>query len=133
MLKPIIVVLVSCSLMTGCALSQKKVEKSVQPENPVNCATAEADLVTLQEEKVSAAGRTSAGVRSIVPIGLVGGLVTGTAGTKARVASGKYNEMIDARILQIEQTCGVKAPVLADSDEPAPAEPASDPASGSQF
>jgi hypothetical protein len=50
----------------------------------------------------------------INPIALVGGVVTGTAGTKARVASGKYNEMIDARIEKIEQGCGDLAPPLAE-------------------
>ncbi len=120
MFKPILVVLLSCSLTAGCALGQKKVEKQIQPDVPVDCSTAEADLVALQDEKVSAAERASAGARSIIPISLVGGVLTGTAGTKARVASGKYNEMIDARIEKIERTCGVTAP--------APAEEASAPA-----
>ena len=114
MLKSIAVMLLSCALCAGCALQQKKIEKQIQPDVPVDCTTAEADLVTLQDEKVSAAARASAGARSVIPIALVGGVLTGTAGTKARVASGKYNEMIDARIAKIEQTCGVTAPAPAD-------------------
>lgn len=106
----VFVLLLSCSLLASCALSQKKIEESVQPEMPIDCASAATDLATLQEEKVSAAARAGAGVGSIVPIGLVTGIVTGTAGTKARVASGEYNELIEARMKQIEATCGVTRP-----------------------
>jgi hypothetical protein len=41
----------------------------------------------------------------VVPIGLVAGLVTGTAGTKYRIATGQYNQMLDDKIAQIKQAC----------------------------
>jgi hypothetical protein len=37
----------------------------------------------------------------------VGGVVSGTEGTKVKVASGEYNKMIDKRIADIKQTCSV--------------------------
>jgi hypothetical protein len=46
-------------------------------------------------------------VTSIVPAGIVLGLVTGTTGTKFRVATGEYNKKIDERITDIKRTCGV--------------------------
>jgi len=45
---------------------------------------------------------------SIVPAGLVIGLITGTAGAKMHVATGEYNKMIDQRIAEIKQQCGIQ-------------------------
>jgi len=39
---------------------------------------------------------------------MVIGLITGTEETKTQVASGEYNQMIDQRIAQIKQTCGIR-------------------------
>jgi len=47
-----------------------------------------------------------AGVTSIVPAGIVIGLVTGTTGTKYRVATGEYNKKIDERIAAVKSKCG---------------------------
>ena len=40
----------------------------------------------------------------IVPAGIVVGLVTGTTGTKYRVATREYNKKIDERIADIKRT-----------------------------
>ena len=45
--------------------------------------------------------RIAEGATSIYPAGLVLGIVTGTEGTKLRVAIGEYNKMIDARMAEI--------------------------------
>ncbi len=75
-------VLVLCLSMAlgACASHYKDVEQKAQA--PVNCATAESDLRVLENEKVHVAEQIAAGVRSIVPIGLVAGLVTETQGAK---------------------------------------------------
>ena len=86
-------------------MHQKKVEKEMK--TPISCATAEADIRVLEQEKVHVAEQISSGVRTIVPIGLVVGIITGTAGTKARVTTGKYNKMIDERIAEIKSHCGL--------------------------
>lgn len=91
-------------LTGGCAMQDKETENRVK-EMPVNCETAPGDLRMLDEEKKSTAQRVSAGVRSVVPIGLVAGLVTGTAGTKYRIATGQYNQMLDDKIAEIKQAC----------------------------
>jgi hypothetical protein len=49
-----------------------------------------------------------AGVTAIYPGSLVVGLATGVEGTKLQVATGEYNQKIDARIAEIKQTCGVQ-------------------------
>jgi len=92
-------------LLSSCASSYKKGEQDMK--KPVNCATAEGDIRVLKSEKVHAAQQLAAGVSAIVPIGLVAGVATGTEGTKAQVASGDYNKMLDAKIAEIKQECGL--------------------------
>ena len=94
-------------LPLGCAMQQKKVEKQVTSGAPVDCRTAEGDLRMLRNEKAHVAERIAAGVTAIVPVGLVIGVVTGTEGTKLRVAIGEYDKKIDARIAEIQRTCGI--------------------------
>jgi hypothetical protein len=91
-------------LLGGCAIQDKKTEQKIETMH-YTCATADGDLRVLESEKKTTAQRISAGVRSVVPITLVVGLVTGTAGVKYRIASGKYNEMIDGKIAEIKKTC----------------------------
>jgi len=66
------------------------------------------DIRLLQQEKTHVAQQIVAGVTTITPAGLVIGVVTGTAKPKVNVAIGKYNKMIDARIAEIKETCGVE-------------------------
>ena len=77
-------------------------------KQPVDCTTAEGDIRLLQQEKTHVAQQIVAGVTTITPAGLVIGVVTGTVKPKVNVAIGKYNKMIDARIAEIKETCGVE-------------------------
>ena len=77
-------------------------------KQPISCATAEGDIRALQAEKTNAAQQALSGVTAIAPAGIVLGLLTGTEGTKIRVATGEYNTMIDQRIADIKSTCGVQ-------------------------
>jgi hypothetical protein len=61
----------------------------------------------LEHEKLHVAQRIAEGVTSIHPAGLVMGLVTGTEGTKLRVATGDYNKKIAARIGELKSACGI--------------------------
>jgi hypothetical protein len=90
--------------LSACAMGQKKVEEGMKA--PINCATAEGDIRLLEHEKAHVAGQIAEGVMAIVPAMLVVGLVTGTEGTKYRVATGEYNKMIDKRIAEIKSKCG---------------------------
>jgi hypothetical protein len=93
-------------LATGCAMKLKKEEKAAE-QMPVNCATAEGDIRVLKGEKAHVAERIAMGVTAIYPAGLVMGLLTGTEGTKIQVAAGEYNKTLDAKIAEIQTTCGV--------------------------
>ena len=103
----IVRVLACGALVSACALQQKQVAQQLQSPGPVNCATAEGDLRVLQAEKASLAQRIAEGVSAVSPTGFVVGAAAGTEGTKVQVATGKYNTMIDARIAQIVQICGI--------------------------
>jgi hypothetical protein len=92
------------TLLAGCAIQEKKTEQKIESTH-YSCATADGEIRVLEGEKKTTAQRISAGVRSVVPITLVVGLVTGTAGVKYRIASGEYNKMIDSKIAEIKQNC----------------------------
>ncbi len=94
-------------LTAGCA-SNKYKEGERMARQPINCATAEGDIRALRAEKAHAKDQISAGVESISPAGAVVGLISGSEGENLKVASGKYNKMIDKRIAQIKAQCGVK-------------------------
>jgi len=100
-------VIVSVTLLAACA---SPISKEVKRElkKPVDCSTAKQDIALLEKEKASTAKQTAAGVTSILPIGLISGVVSGTAGDKAKVATGEYNKQLVAKIAEIKSTCGVK-------------------------
>jgi len=93
-------------LTTGCAKKYQKVE--AQMKMPINCATAEGDIRMLMHEKAHVEDQIAQGVSAIFPAGAVVGVATGTEGTKMKVASGDYNKMIDARIMEIKSHCGIE-------------------------
>jgi hypothetical protein len=91
-------------VVSACSIMQKRTAQQVK-EMPVECATAEGDVRMLEEEKQNTAQRISSGVRMVVPIGLVAGLVTGTQRTKYQVATGQYNTMLENKIAEIKAAC----------------------------
>ncbi len=92
--------------VAGCASNQKRVEQEMK--QPINCAHAEGNIRALQHEKTHTIDQIAAGIESIVPAGAVIGLATGSEGTNIKVATGKYNKMIDERIAEIRSKCGVR-------------------------
>lgn len=99
------IILTFAFLFAGCAKQYKAKEASL--EQPVNCATAEADIELLQQEKTRVGERIQAGVMSIVPIPLVGGLIAGTTKTKGKIATGQYDKQLDSKIAEIKSTCNI--------------------------
>jgi hypothetical protein len=105
-MKKLIALAIIAALVPACAMQYKQTEQ--QMKQPINCATAEGDIRALQAEKTNVAQQIAAGVTSIVPAGLLLGLVTGTEGAKLNVATGEYDKMIDQRIAEIKQKCNVQ-------------------------
>jgi hypothetical protein len=94
-------------LLAGCAKKFKDETKAIESEQ-VNCATADGDIRVLQSERSHVAEQIAMGVTAIYPASLLVGLVTGTEGTKIKVATGEYNKMIDQKIAEIKSTCGLE-------------------------
>jgi len=59
-------------------------------------------------EKAHVAQQIVEGVTSITPPGFLVGVVTGTEKEKLKVGVGDYNEMIDNRIAEIKEKCGIE-------------------------
>ena len=93
-------------LGSGCGMMFQQEEQQAERMR-VNCATAPGDLRMLQSEKAHVVEQIAMGASSIYPAGLVMGLLTGTEGTKLQVATGEYNQMLDKKISEIKNTCGV--------------------------
>ena len=109
MKKALMTALAICLMVSlaACAASkQKQVEQEMK--QPINCATAEGDIRTLEHEKAHTMQQIAEGVTALVPASIVVGLVTGTEKEKLKVGTGEYNKMIDKRIAEIKETCGVK-------------------------
>jgi hypothetical protein len=109
MKKVLMTALVICLIaqLAACAASkQKQVEQEMK--QPINCATAEGDIRTLKHEKTHTMQQIAEGVTALVPASIVVGLVTGTEKEKLKVGTGEYNKMIDKRIAEIKEKCGVE-------------------------
>jgi hypothetical protein len=103
----ILLAAILAALCLGCAMQQREVMHTLDHPAPVNCATAQGDLRVLQQEKANVAERMAEGLTSISPAGAALGILTWTEPTKIEVATGEYNKMIDKRIAQIKQECGL--------------------------
>jgi hypothetical protein len=100
-----VVILAVMSLVACAAKHQKEVEQEMK--QPINCATAEGDIRVLKSEKAHVGQQIAEGVTSITPPGFLLGVVTGTEKEKMKVGVGDYNKMIDQRIAEIKEKCGV--------------------------
>jgi hypothetical protein len=100
--------LIACGLAvvitaSGCAAKYAKVEEGFS--QPINCATARADIQDLQAEKVNKTTEAVEGMKFALPTTIVVGAITGTAGAQYEVGTGEYNRKIDERIGNIKSTC----------------------------
>jgi hypothetical protein len=91
----------------GCAHEFKEDEANAK-SMPVNCATADGDLRMLRNEKAHVVEQIAMGATAIYPASAVVGVLTGVEGTKLQVASGEYNQTLDAKIAEIQRVCGVQ-------------------------
>src|SRR4029453_2599773 len=93
-------------LMAGCAMQFKEEEQAAE-QQPVRCSTAQGDLRVLQSEKAHAAEQLAMGVMAIYPASAVMGILMGTESTKLQVATGEYNQKIEAKRAEIRRVVGL--------------------------
>jgi hypothetical protein len=104
-MKNALLMILAMMTLVGCAVQERRVEEGLS--QPIYCGTAEGDIRVLEAEKANLARQIAAGATTILPAGIVVGIVTGTTGTRFRVATGEYNRKIEDRIAEIKRTCGV--------------------------
>ena len=73
----------------------------------VDCSTAKEDIALLEKERASTTDRALAGASTVDPTSNVVALVGGNWGDDSEVATGEYNERINAKIAEIKQACGI--------------------------
>jgi len=102
-------------VVTGCSdrknlspLPTISEEAKADLKRPVDCHHAKRDLKVLEEEKASIAKQVLSGVRSLMPIAVVAGILMGDYGDRVEVATGQYNSDIEAKINQIKTACNLQ-------------------------
>ena len=102
-------------LLTACGQTvsddaKKKLSKDV------NCSTAKQDIAALEKERASTLKRVSIGLQYVVPVPVVINIFRsynqdGTSEEfykdREQVLTGEYNKSLDAKIEEIQRTCGV--------------------------
>lgn len=78
-------------------------------DKPVNCATAKQDVEALEAERASVGERALAGVRTVMPIAAVAGIISNDYNDRMAVALGDYNADLEAKIADIRSTCNLPA------------------------
>jgi len=90
--------------------------KTISPEakaaitGEVDCSTAEQDLAVLEAERASVGKRIVSGVRSVMPVSAVVGILSGDYINRVSVATGVYNRDIEQKEQQISEQCGIPLP-----------------------
>ncbi len=101
-------------LLGGCS-SQKNSspmpsisdETKAELARPVNCRTAQSDIAILESERASTGRQILSGVRAVMPVAAVVGLLSGDYNDRVKVASGSYNDALAAKIDEIKSRCGI--------------------------
>lgn len=102
-------------IAAGCHLSENNIspapsisaESHAHLEAKVNCHTATHDIKVLEEERASVGRQMVAGVRSVLPLGVVVGILSNDYNDRVEVATGDYNATIERKIEEIRSTCGL--------------------------
>ncbi len=94
------------ALLVGCTTSSHDERASLLAE-PVNCESAEADIAALEAAMPSRRERAFSAVQTVTPVGAVSGVATGSYRDRASVLTGRTQGELNARIEEIETTCGI--------------------------
>ena len=108
-MKTAIPIMTLLALLTGCAAQAPAPEKQVQASlnQPIDCATAPADIKALTSEKARTSQEIEDGASSIIPVGAVAHLFGGSEGESIEIGTGEYNRKLDAKIAEIKKQCNI--------------------------
>ncbi len=109
-------VAIGALLLVGACAPVSEDAKEMMAE-PIDCNTAAEDVATLDGEKASVLKRVEMGARYIVPIAAAVDILRSYNSDdqtseefyqdKESVLTGDYNDAIDRKIADINQTCGI--------------------------
>ena len=100
---------VTVLFLSGCAsiakptISDASKDLLVQPV--VDCEKAPSDIKALESVRPSFPDKAVATLVSIIPGGILAGLVMGDFSNRWDVISGNFEDSIDKRIVEIQKTC----------------------------
>ena len=98
-----ILIVAAAGLLTSCASITK--EQKALLASSIDCSHWESDIAALKAEKASVAKQLVLGVSSVMPTAAAIGILSGDYKNRTRVASGKYNRDINAKIAEIRRQC----------------------------
>ncbi len=75
---------------------------------PLDCQTADIDTHLLLRQRANVIERMGNGLLSITPPVVISDVVQGQYDHRLAVVSGRYNELIEHKIVQYYKTCGVR-------------------------
>lgn len=107
----VITVILALVVTTGCSRTNRSPMPTIDPEvkakldAPIDCSTAQQDIASLEDAKASVAKQVISGARAIIPFSAAAGVATGDEQDRAEVATGAYNDRIDAKIAAIRRRC----------------------------
>ena len=92
-------------LVLGCKTITA--EDEAQLEKPIDCATAEQDIVSLEEERKSVEDQVLTGVLMVLPAAAVLGILRRDIRNRVKIATGAYNEELEEKIAEIQWACSL--------------------------
>ncbi len=106
-----VALLIGAVFLASCG-SPVSEEAMMMKQKPINCSDAKEDIAALENEKASVARRIGQGATFVVPVAVVVNIFQEGSGSdnvadRKSVASGDYNEAIDAKIAEIKSTCNL--------------------------
>lgn len=98
--------LIFLAAIAGCATASSDERASLLDE-PINCDVAEADIAALEAAMPSRGERAASALRTVTPIGAAASVLTGSYRDRAAVLTGRTEGELQARIDDINETCGL--------------------------
>ncbi|MEY4667587.1 MAG: hypothetical protein RL518_286 [Pseudomonadota bacterium] len=111
LLRCIVPAILITTLGMGCARTNHSPMPTIDPkikeqlDAPIDCTTAKQDIATLEDARASVAKEVISGARAIIPFSAAAGVATGDEQDRAEVATGVYNDRIDAKVAAIKRKC----------------------------
>lgn len=118
----LLLLLFSIVVLGGCASANGRYETlNAEIAKPINCQHAKMQIDLLEEAKVSKREKIANGIASILPTSIILNLITGEYSSRAKIASGKFDNTLYMKINAIHKECDEQ--MLSDMPDPMDAIP----------